>query len=83
MHCRPKFISPLDLDGLDPGVIPGTGTPEPGGLSYRQIVELLKKVGWRKKVVAADINELAKIEGTNVSEFTAAKIATKIFVYCF
>jgi agmatinase len=40
-------------------------------------------VGWRKKVVAADINELAKIEGTNVSELTAAKIATKIIVYCF
>jgi agmatinase len=78
-----KVYITLDLDGLDPGVIPGTGTPEPGGLSYRQIVELLKKVGWRKKVVAADINELAKIEGTNVSEFTAAKIATKIFVYCF
>ncbi len=36
-----------------------------------------------KKVVAADINELPKIEGTNVSGFTAAKIATKIFVYCF
>lgn len=77
-----KVYITLDLDGLDTGVIPGTGTPEPGGLSYRQIVELLKKVGWRKKVVAADINELAKIEGTNVSEFTAAKIATKIFVYC-
>ncbi|MES0446851.1 MAG: agmatinase [Desulfobacterales bacterium] len=78
-----KVYITLDLDGLDPGVIPGTGTPEPGGLSYRQIVELLKKVGWKKKVVAADINELVKIEGTNVSEFTAAKIATKIFVYCF
>ena len=72
----------LDLDALDPSVIPGTGTPEPGGLSYRQIVKLIKKVGWRKKVVAADINELVKIDGSVVSEFTAAKIATKMFVYC-
>lgn len=72
----------IDLDGLDPSVIPGTGTPEPGGLSYRQLVKLIKTVGEKRKVIAADINELSKIEGFNVSEFTAAKIATKIFVYC-
>jgi agmatinase len=72
----------IDLDGLDPSVIPGTGTPEPGGLSYRQLVKLIKNVGWKKKIVAADINELVKIDGSNVSEYTAAKIATKIFVYC-
>ena len=72
----------IDLDGLDPSVIPGTGTPEPGGLSYRQLIDLLKMTGEKKKVVAADINELIKIPGTQVSEFTAAKIATKIMVYC-
>jgi len=78
----PKVYLTIDLDGLDPCVIPGTGTPEPGGLSYRQLVQLIKIVGRKRKVVAADINELVKIEGTQVSEFTAAKIATKIFVYC-
>lgn len=62
--------------------MPGTGTPEPGVLSYRQLVELIKMVGVKKKVVAADITELAKIEGTQVSEFTAAKIAAKVIVYC-
>ena len=72
----------LDLDSLDPSEMPGTGTPEPGGLSYRQILLLLKKVGRSKRVVAADINELVKIEGTWVSEFTAAKIALKLIVYC-
>lgn len=77
-----KVYITIDLDGLDPSVIPGTGTPEPGGLSYRQLVSLIKTVGREKKVVAADINELAKIEGSQVSEFTAAKIATKIFVHC-
>lgn len=78
----PKVYLTVDLDGLDPSVIPGTGTPEPGGLTYRQLVGLIKMVGLKKHVVAADINELAKVEGTQVSEFTAAKIATKIFVYC-
>jgi len=72
----------IDLDGLDPTIIPGTGTPVPGGLTYRQVVELIKRVGAEKNVVAADINELAKIEGSVVSEFTAAKLATKLFVYC-
>jgi agmatinase len=72
----------IDLDGLDPSVIPGTGTPVPGGLSYRQLIELIRRVGRARRVVAADINELAKIEGTVVSEFTAAKIAAKILVHC-
>jgi agmatinase len=72
----------LDLDGLDPSVIPGTGTPEPGGLLYRQVVNLIKRVGSDRKVVAADINELVKIKGSQVSEYTAAKLASKIIVYC-
>jgi agmatinase len=72
----------LDLDGLDPSVIPGTGTPEPGGLSYRQVINLIKRVGSDRKVVAADINELIKIDGCQVSEYTAAKLASKIMVYC-
>jgi agmatinase len=72
----------LDLDGLDPSVIPGTGTPEPGGLSYRQVINLIKRVGSDRKVVAADINELVKIDGCQVSEYTAAKLASKIMVYC-
>lgn len=83
VHSLPeKVYITIDLDGLDPSVLPGTGTPEPGGLSYRQLVKLIKAVGKEKQVVAADINELAKIDGSQVSEYTAAKIATKIFVYC-
>lgn len=77
-----KVYISIDLDGLDPSELPGTGTPEPGGLTYRQLLEIIKAVSQKKHIVAADINELAKIEGTQVSEFTAAKIATKLFVYC-
>ncbi len=72
----------LDLDGLDPSVVPGTGTPEPGGLTYRQVVELIRRLGSRRRVVAADINELAKIPGTQVSEYTAARLAAKILIHC-
>jgi len=82
--CRlPKTVYlTLDVDGLDPSVMPGTGTPEPGGLTYRQIVRLIAALGKAKHVIAADITELAKIPGTQVSEFTAAKIATKIMIHC-
>ena len=72
----------IDVDGLDPSVMPGTGTPEPGGLTYRQLVSLIKVLGKKRKVVAADITELSKIPGTQVSEYTAVKLATKIFVFC-
>ena len=83
VHSLPKKVyMTIDLDGLDPSVLPGTGTPEPGGLSYRQLHNLIKAVGKERKVIAADINELVKIEGSQVSEYTAAKIATKIFVHC-
>ncbi len=78
-----KVYMSIDLDGLDPSVVPGVSTPEPGGLSYWQLVHLIKAVGEKRRVVAADINELVKIKGTHVSEVTAAKIATKIFVYCY
>ncbi len=72
----------IDVDGLDPAIMPGTGTPEPGGLSYRQVVSLIKMLGRKRNVVAADITELSKIPGTQVSEYTAVKLATKIFVFC-
>lgn len=77
-----KVYLTLDLDGLDPGVMPGTGTPEPGGLTYRQLVDLIRAVGKNRTVVAADITELAGIEGSHVSEYTAASIATKIMIHC-
>ena len=73
----------IDLDGLDPSVVPGTGTPEPGGLSYRQVVSLIAAVGQHRTVIAADLTELAKIPGSQVSEYTAARLAAKIFVHCF
>ena len=81
-HLPEHVYITIDLDGLDPAVIPGTGTPEPGGLSYRQLVHLIKTIGADRNVIAADVTELTKIKGSRVSEFTAAKIVTKILVYC-
>ncbi len=72
----PVYLS-IDADVLDPGVLPGVGTPEPGGLSYRQVVEIINTLGSRGPIIGADLVEVAPIPGHRVSEFTAARLAYK------
>ncbi len=70
----------FDIDGLDGLLVPATGTPVPGGLSYwgaNQIIESLFNAK-KAKVIGADINEIATSRDTNLTEFSAALIATKI-----
>ena len=70
-----KVYVTLDIDVLDPSEMPGTGTPEPGGLRYRELLELFKTLGKSgKEVVAMDLVEVAPIKGQSMSEFTAARI---------
>ncbi len=71
----------VDVDGFDPACVPGTGTPEPGGLTWRQVTALLRRVCSERQVVAADIVEVAPIAGQVVSEFLAARLAGKIISY--
>ncbi len=78
--ARHVYIS-LDADGLDPAVMPGTGTPEPGGLSWHAITSLLRRVCAERTVVAADLVEVAPIPGTPVCEYTAARLAAKLMTY--
>ncbi len=68
----------IDVDGLDPASMPGTGTPEPGGLSYRQLLALIRETTQRRTLVAADLTEVAPIPHQQVTEFTAARLAAKI-----
>jgi agmatinase len=77
---RNVYIS-LDVDALDPSVMPGTGTPEPGGLGWYLMIDILREVIKRKNVVSADIVELSPIKGSNVSEYAAARLAQKILTY--
>ncbi len=71
----------VDVDGLDPSVIPATGTPEPGGLGWWDALDLLRAVLGRKTVVGLDVVELAPVPGTHVSEFAAARLAAKMLSY--
>lgn len=73
----------IDLDGLDSGIMPSTGTPEPGGMDWYQLMELIKLLCVRKNVVAADIVELAPIKGLHAPDFLAAKLIYKIIGYRF
>ncbi|OIO26226.1 agmatinase [Candidatus Micrarchaeota archaeon CG1_02_55_22] len=65
----------LDLDVLDPSIMPAVGTPEPDGLSYNSVVNILEKVFSSKKVVGMDVCELAPLQGNRAPDFTAAKLA--------
>ncbi|MBF0425626.1 MAG: agmatinase [Magnetococcales bacterium] len=71
----------LDLDALDPAVMPAVGTPEPGGLDYWTVIRLLRRVVESRRVIGFDINELSPIPGQPAGEFTAARILYKMIGY--
>jgi agmatinase len=71
----------LDLDGLDPSIMPSTGTPEPGGLGWYETLNLIKEVAKNKNIVGADVVELDPIPGLASPDFLAAKLAYKIINY--
>lgn len=70
----------LDIDGLDGALVPATGTPVPGGLSYWQAVETIETLFANPKVmvISADVNEIVAQHDTPLTQFTAAGLATKI-----
>ena len=71
----------IDLDGLDPATMPAVGTPEPGGLSWRELTTLLRRTFERKRVVAADVVELCPIPGMASPNFIAARLVYKLLTY--
>ncbi len=71
----------VDVDGLDPSVVPATGTPEPGGLSWWDTVELIRALGKHRQIIGADVVELAvtgQAETDRLSAFTVAKLVYQI-----
>lgn len=69
----PVYLS-LDVDGLDPAIMPATGTPEPGGLDWNQASDWLMAACRGREVVGLDIVELAPLPGQSLSDFTAARL---------
>ena len=71
----------MALGGLDSGLVPATGTPEPGGLGYWQTLRLLRRVARTKTVVGCDLCELAPMPGQYASDYVAASIVYKMIGY--
>ena len=73
----------FDVDSLDSSIMPATGTPEPGGLLWEEVLPIIKKVCQISNILGADINELAPIKKFDSYYFLVAKLVYKIITYIF
>ena len=81
LRGRPVYVT-FDIDVLDAGVMPATGTPTPGGLTYGTALAILHQAcAAAGSVVGADLVELAPIKGLHACDYTAAAIAYKLLSY--
>ena len=77
-----KVYVTVDIDGFDPAYAPGTGTPEPGGLDWYEVLSLLRVVFERKTVVGFDVVELCPGR-VRAPDFLAAKLLYTMLSYRF
>ncbi|HSD31648.1 MAG TPA: agmatinase [Gemmatimonadales bacterium] len=77
----PDVYITIDIDYFDPGLVPSTGTPEPGGGTWYPTLRLLERVFAERNVVGADLVELAPLPGIVAPDFLAAKLAYKLVAY--
>src|SRR5204862_4134744 len=81
LRGRPVYVT-CDIDVLDSSVMPATGTPTPGGLSYGQALGVLRRACEAAgRVVGADLVEFAPIAGLHACDYTAAALAYKTLAY--
>ena len=73
----------FDVDYFDPSLVPSTGTPEPGGGDWYRTLRFLRRVFRERKVIAADIVELAPTPGLTAPDFLVGKLAYKLISYRF
>ncbi|OGW74961.1 MAG: agmatinase [Omnitrophica bacterium RBG_13_46_9] len=73
----------IDLDVLDPSIMPSVGTPEPGGLGWYELLSFLKTITSDRKIVGFDIVELSPKEGFVAPDFLAAKLIYRLLGYIF
>ncbi len=73
----------FDVDGFDPSIMPSTGTPEPNGLFWPEVMQLLHRVSRASTIVGCDVVELAPVRGIPHPDLTAAKLAYKLMHFAF
>jgi len=73
----------FDVDGLDASIMPATGTPEPGGLTYNEALEIMKSLMLKKNIVAADFVEFSPIKNIHAYDFIVAKLIFYLINYYY
>lgn len=73
-----KIYVTFDVDGLDPAVMPSTGTPVPGGLLWYSVLFMLREIASDREIVGCDVVELAPVKDLPHADFTAAKLVQKL-----
>jgi len=73
----------IDIDGLDPSLVAQTGTPEPGGLGWYEVLGLVRTLARSRRVVGMDLTEYSYVEGFNASAFLCAKLIYKSLAFVF
>ena len=71
----------IDVDGLDPAIIPATGTPEPDGLTWVETLDIVRWVCQNAQIVGIDCVELAPYPGQHAADFAVAKLLYKTITY--
>ncbi len=80
-HLKGDVYITLDIDALDPSIMPATGTPEPGGMLWHDVLALLRETAKRSTIRGFDVVELAPIPGMIAPDFLAAKLVYRMMGY--
>jgi agmatinase len=73
----------IDIDGLDPSLVPTTGTPEPGGLGWYETLALIRTLAKKRRIVGMDLVEFSKTENSDAPAFLCSKLVYKSLAYIF
>lgn len=80
----PRYYVTIDIDGFDPSIAPGTGTPSPGGFLYYEVAEILQGLAKRGDIVGVDLVEVAPdYDHSGITAFLAARVLLDILGYVF
>ncbi len=82
-HIGPHTYISIDLDVFDPSIMPAVGTPEPGGLGWYEVLDMLRRVIRKTRVVGLDVMELCPIPNMAAPDFLAARLVYKLLSYIF
>lgn len=82
-HLSENVYLTIDIDAFDPSLVPSTGAPEPGGLGWYDVIDIIRATTQVRNVVSLDVTELAPVPGNRAPDFLTAKLVYKCLGYIF